>query len=435
LERRLAQTPSDLIEFFRSILRNNDDNYRDYTMRALQIAVVGLPMPLGAFQYVAQEVEDQTYAFRQEPNLDERPVKMCDWTTTATFDAEAKVNKWCRDLLEVQHSPVRRREWLPSVPEGEVVFSHRTVHEFLSSSEVEGLFKKYSVCMPSPRKAVCRMRLAYAKSSCSTGTTPISSQYGYWETNEILLAARECEVKDQETSMDVLDELKRLTIAFEASARVDRDYRRSVLRLAVRINLLLYVDQLPDCDVLAESGILWDALLPSFDSFKVDKWDVGNPELTGLPIITKLLEKGCSLNDIWTAGGASHETAWQHFVMRAQYALTVPADQPPSALRRNAEQQLHKRVEKARIVTFLLEHGADPDAKYEIDDRVPGRTARSYETRDFLMQVFDGDKQKVDALRNEARKTRSAAVKKKQPGIWSGGFREMKGKSESGLDT
>jgi len=235
--------------------------------------------------------------------------------------------------------------------------------------------------------------------------------------------------------MDVLDELKRLTIAFEASARVDRDYRRSVLRLAVRINLLLYVDQLPDCDVLAESGILWDALLPSFDSFKVDKWDVGNPELTGLPIITKLLEKGCSLNDIWTAGGASHETAWQHFVMRAQYALTVPADQPPSALRRNAEQQLHKRVEKARIVTFLLEHGADPDAKYEIDDRVPGRTARSYETRDFLMQVFDGDKQKVDALRNEARKTRSAAVKQKQPGTWSGGFREMKGKSESGLNT
>jgi hypothetical protein len=34
LERRLAQTPSDLKKYFRSIFKNIDDNYKDLTMRA-----------------------------------------------------------------------------------------------------------------------------------------------------------------------------------------------------------------------------------------------------------------------------------------------------------------------------------------------------------------------------------------------------------------
>ena len=407
LERRLAQTPSDLIGFFRSILRNIDDNYRDYTMRALQIAVVGLPMPLGAFQYVAQEVEDQTYAFRQELNLDELPVNMCDWTPPATFDAEAKVNKWCRDLLEVQHSPNRRKKWLPSVPEGDVVFLHRTVHEFLSSSEVEDLFQKYGVCRPSPRKAYCRMYLAYAKSSCSTVTTRLDALLGHGDTHNIMLGARECELKDQETPLDVLNELERFTIAFESSAMVDHYHKTSVLRLAVRRNLLLYIDQVPDRDVLAEPGILWDALLPPFNLSTIDPWDIGNPELTGLPMITKLLAKGCCLNDIRTANDGASKSPWQNFMEIAHKALIAAANR---ARYRDAEQQFHKRVEQARFVTFLLEHGADPDANYEIDVRVPGR---SYETRVFLMKVFGGDKQKVDALQNESRKT--SLAKQGQP--------------------
>jgi hypothetical protein len=52
LERRLAKSPSDLYEYYWSIFESIDDHYKDYTLRALQIAAIALPMPLAAFQYI-----------------------------------------------------------------------------------------------------------------------------------------------------------------------------------------------------------------------------------------------------------------------------------------------------------------------------------------------------------------------------------------------
>jgi hypothetical protein len=149
LEQRLTQTPSDLLEFFRSILRNIDDNYKDYTMRALQIAAVSSSTPLGVLQYIPQEIEDRTYAIRQEIHFDEPIVDLRGWTPPAALDVEAKVNKWCQDLLEVCHNEGRREKWLVSVPEGDVAFLHRTVQDFLLLREMQDMFQTYSVCRPS----------------------------------------------------------------------------------------------------------------------------------------------------------------------------------------------------------------------------------------------------------------------------------------------
>ena len=387
LERRLAQTPSDLLEFFRSILRNIDDNYKDYTMRALQILALSGSTPLGVLQYIPQEIEDRTYAIRQEIHFDEPTVDLRGWTPPAALDVEAKVNKWCRDLLEVYHEEKRRAKWLVSVPEGDVTFLHRTVQEFLLSREMQDMFKTYSVCRPSVYRALCQMYLAYIKSCCSMMKPGA--------TNSILFWAKSCEHFEEETPVEILDELKRTLLAFEASGKGDGFYQPSLLRLAVRKNLLLYIDQVRDRDVVAEPGILWDAARSMLNPKR--SYHIWEP---GLPMVAKLVEKGCSPNDICTAKDFRHESVWQK-LMRAAYNRTGSTNPP----------FWFDSVGRRGIVAFLLEHGADPDAKFEI--QAEGQEVTLADTHDFLMQVFEGDRSKIDALQKKARKVRSTAGGKK----------------------
>ena len=389
LERRLAKTPSDLFDFYRSILQNIDENYKDYTMRALQlVSIVPGGIELGAFQYIPQDIEDETYAISQETNLDEPTVDLSGWTSQATLNAEAKVNKWCRDLLEVQRDEYVIKPWLLSVPGGRVTPSHRTVSDFLDSPDMASVFKQHSVCIPSPRKALCRMYLAYMKSSLSTMQP--GWRFNPGETYIVLRWAKQCELIDQETPLDIIGELEKTINAFYAS-RKDQDYPSpSILRLAVQCNLLLYVDHIPERDVVAETGILWEALCPTFDSSHIE-----NTDEPRLPMIAKLLDKGCSPSVIWTGNVTGNESVWQRS-MREAY------------MRR----YLGVKDSRQAVVTLLSQHGADPDATYKTRD--PAGGTRLADAREFLMTVFDNDETKVDALQKEARRVRSAAGKEEQ---------------------
>ena len=406
LERRLAQTPSDLIKFFHSIFRNIDDNYKDYTMRALQIAAIALPMPLSAFQYVSQDVEAHNHAVRQEVQYysDEPTVTQIDLLgimppTVTVSDVEIKVNKWCRDLLEVHHDKqeLTNQHFTVRFPVPvQVQFLHRTVKEFLLTTEMQDRFLKTSVCIPSPRKAVCRRYLACTRSYCSIphqrlplwkNELPIIEVY----TDNVLRWAKLCEVHDQATPFDVLNELEETRLAAHISGEFYHRPRLSMLRLAVREDLLLYVESTPGRDICAEPGILWTAL----QSYSGD-----------LAMTSKILDKGCSPNDGWTDDGTQDGSVWQK-LMSHFYHEGLPAS------RRQDLQDVRSR----EVVAFLLIHGADPDAKYKGDMIYPtsifkagGR--RWIHCRECLMQLFNDDGAKVDALRAEARKVRSAAAVK-----------------------
>jgi hypothetical protein len=396
LERRLAQTPSDLIEFFHSIFRNIDDNYKDYTMRALQIAAIALPMPLGAFQYVSHEVDDHTYAIRQGVhfNFDESAtVDLLGLTPPAPTISheEIKVNKWCRDLLEVRHDKNSPESGIVFVP-GEVQFLHRTVKEFLLTTEMQDRFLKNSVCIPSPRKAVCRMYLAYTKSCCGMPSQSLVESVSIEvNTGNVLRWAKLCEVHDQATPFDVLNELEETRIAAHIVGKFYGRSRLSMLRLVVREDLLLYVENTPGRDIRAERGILWTALFP-----------IPND----LAMISKLLKKGCSPNDGWAADGPHDGSVWQKLIEEVHYS----------------ELRSHKPAETAQIIAFLLLHGADPNAKYNcrlnlVPLTPPGYQDPGFHSREVLMQVFNDDGAKVDALRAEARKVRSAAAPATRPWV------------------
>ena len=398
LERRLAQTPSDLIKFFHSIFRNIDDNYKDYTMRALQIAAIALPMPLSAFQYVSQDVEAHNLAVRQEVQYysDGPTVTQIDLLgimppTVTVSDVEIKVNKWCRDLLEVHHDKQELIDQHVTVPVPvQVQFLHRTVKEFLLTTEMQDRFLKTSVCIPSPRKAVCRMYLACTRSYCSIPHQRrqlVGKELPIIEVNtdNVLRWAKLCEVHDQATPFDVLNELEETRLAAHISGKFYHRPRLSMLRLAVREDLLLYVESAHGRDIRAESGILWTAL----QSYSGD-----------LAMTSKLFDKGCSPNDGWADDGTQDGSVWQKFMEEVDsrnFSYGPGTDGTP------------------QIVAFLLLHGADPDAMFRC--RNSGYHDRGFHSRDFLMEVFDNDGAKVDALRAGARKARSAAAVARSPWV------------------
>jgi hypothetical protein len=457
LERRLAKTPSDLYEYYWSIFESIDDNYKDYTLRALQIAAIALTMPLAAFQYISQEVEDHTYAIRQElevyayaterkPQHGNSGIQLLSFfpPTIPESDVEVKVNKWCRDLLEVHYSKQGWKEPHPSVLRGQVQFLHRTVKDFLLKPNMQDLFQKSSVCTSSPRKAVCRMYLAYTKSCCGL-IEPDSPDEPYSlgaNTDKVLRWAKLCETHDQRTPLDLLEELERIRLAVQNAKGYVVESLESMLRLAVQEDLLMYVENTPGRDVRAEPGILWAALFPKCND-RSSPIHYPQPYPEDLAMISKLLEKGCSPNDAWTADGTQDESVWQklmgkfynppfpdrpgesidleslpvsfvdyndHELLTGCHAESKNDPCPHEPLRERPRFVESPQLQTVQIVAFLLIHGADPAAKFL---RVSGGDDKWFHAREFLTQVFNNDGEKVDALRAEAKKVRSAAAARK----------------------
>jgi hypothetical protein len=407
LERRLAQTRSDLIKFFHSIFRNIDDNHKGYTMRALQIAAIALPMPLGAFRYISHELEDHTYAFKKDVHFEYSQstgfthVDPRGSISRTISHEEIKVNKWCRDLLEVRHD-----RFLGRSIAGNVQFLHRTVKEFLLTTEMQDRFLKNSVCIPSPRKAICRMYLAYTKFCCGTPHFISLNKLPGIEDNtaDVLRSAKLCETHDQATPFNVLNELEKTILAAHISGNLKSSGRprKSILELAVAYDLLLYVENTPGRDICAERGILWTALF-TYPPIYTDS----------LAMISKLLDKGCSPNDGWATGWeyTQDQSVWQRlmgqayeppFSGRVDHGSVGDVDLGPVA------SPPKRLIEIPQIVAFLLIHGADPDVKFYSE-----RRDKRLHSREFLMQVFNDDEEKFDALRTEARKVRLAAAARK----------------------
>jgi hypothetical protein len=430
LERRLAQTPSDLVEFFRSIFRNIDDSYKDYTMRALQIAAIALPMPLSAFQYIPQELEDHTYATKQitevrtyanrhGSDLGKPEVDLLGIVPLVVSEAETRVNKWCRDLLEVHHDP---DEWEQShypIIAGQVQFLHRTVKDFLLTPEMQNLFLQNDACASSPRKAVCRMYLAYTKSCCSIPSQNLPGSPYSLEVNtkKILHWAKQCEVYDQVAPIDILEELGKTRHTAKIVGRFQGGSQESMLRLAVQEGLSLYVDSMPGRDVRAEPGIFWRALFPSWDESVQDPESLSRENLA---MISKLIDKGCNPNDGWSDDDDEQRrymygSVWQKLMgilYRPDPANISPRTQ--SHWPHRALEALRELIDIPQLVAFMLIHGANPNARF----RSFGQRGTTH-TRAFLMQVFNGEEAKVDALQKEARKVRAAALANER-GLFAG---------------
>jgi hypothetical protein len=109
LLRRLNEMPPDLDTYFRKTFDNIETVYRPEAMRALQFLAEADHFPLMFIYCISKEVLDSRYGLSAKTRT----------ATKAELDdaidkARSRVNKWCRDLVEINERHVPRNAYLYS---------------------------------------------------------------------------------------------------------------------------------------------------------------------------------------------------------------------------------------------------------------------------------------------------------------------------------
>jgi hypothetical protein len=163
------------------------------------------------------------------------------------------------------------------------------------------------------------MYLAYTKSCCGIYEldSPDKTSSLEVDTRKVLRWAKLCETYDHSTPLDLMNELEMIRLAVQIARSSHVDSLESMLRLAVKEDLLLYVEQIPNQVVRAEPGILWDALVSGRVGYTYGhhaanfKFSSQTSFANGLEMIAKLLDKGCSPNDGFSSSNADRGSVWQ----------------------------------------------------------------------------------------------------------------------------
>lgn len=291
-------------------------------MRAFQLAVVEVPMPLMMFWYIGQEVRNPRFAVEAETTQMEQ-----NDLDASNENTRIRVNKWCRDLLEVKTLLAKEQ----------VHFLHRTVKDFLLTREMQDYFLEFSPCTRSPREAICDFYVAHIKAfSVCQSTRDLEV---FWSRYDKAIGwARECEIRDSKALPEVWLELDRVRQLIEKNAKgvpeltVKRKQPRNILHLAIRFGMILFVDSCLQHNPGMKAGILGYAILPDIEGLELMRLSSQMVEL--------LLDNGVDPNDAWPSGG----TAWHNFLRSC--LLDDRVECRPSYL----------------FAETLLRHGADVNA-------------------------------------------------------------------------
>lgn len=161
LRRRLSEIPSDLEEFFESLLTRLDKIYKSETSQVLKLATVLLGQPLISMDnwldfWLLRELDfsDRNFAAKMEARFykDSQIARMKQ--DTARF-----INTTCRDFLSVCRG------------EETVEFLHRSAHEFLSSGKIRRLIDAQAPLVLQDPRILLHIRLARCKIMVSSNVS------------------------------------------------------------------------------------------------------------------------------------------------------------------------------------------------------------------------------------------------------------------------
>jgi len=149
LQRRLRRIPSDLERFFQYMLDSVEDIYREQTVRIFQVFLhVREPLPLLTFWFLEEEDPDYAVKIAARP-LDEKE------TLSRLEEARKRLDGRCKGLLEVTKDP--------SVFRFRVDFLHRTVKDWLKTSEIQDLMVDQLNGTFNAHIALCNASIAHVK--------------------------------------------------------------------------------------------------------------------------------------------------------------------------------------------------------------------------------------------------------------------------------
>ncbi|KAK4494230.1 hypothetical protein PRZ48_014528 [Zasmidium cellare] len=244
LQKRLRQLPTDLEHYFQLILDSVDTVYQEYTARTLLIVFeASQPLSMLAFWYLETDLEKPDFVLK----LDIKPLPDESVTQCRTIVA-ARLNKWCRDLLEVIWSPTAG-SFGDMAQLFKVDFLHRTVRDFLMTRNIQDTLIERAGSEFNASLTTCRLYLALAKwlnpALHDDALLPFHRICGV-----IMRSAATYEFRYNDTPFLLLEELKRVGEHYRrwgapwcmddldgSSTRSSTDF----LSLAERYGLKLYV--------------------------------------------------------------------------------------------------------------------------------------------------------------------------------------------------
>jgi hypothetical protein len=380
LQRRLDEMPEDLDAYFRKTFDNIENVYRAQAMCAFQFLAETGHFPLIFIHFISKEVLDSKYGLG---------AKIGTMTRTEVDKAHDKarfrLNKWCRDLVVIMNMEnIVKGEG----PREQVWVSHRTVHDFLRTQEMQKEFLKYRVCQASHLEGLCMAYLALTKIWLLKDIDHI---------NELLHWAKTCEDRESMTPLEVLDDLE-TTAGTVMKQKNDPAGRRGMLWHAVRHGLTLYVGECLDRDPGCETKI-WEAMLP--DNIGSDIWyPLDAPTIWRMT--NMLLRKGADPNAILVnpmstlIDNLHNKTAWQKLL---QYqGIKV----------------------RSKLAKLLLLNGADPDVEIMLWDGSLYSVRRlllegnkiSYRDHHNALDTQEITEQEIDSWLAEARARKAAKTLK-----------------------
>ncbi|KAI6824662.1 hypothetical protein KC332_g13964 [Hortaea werneckii] len=179
LRKRLNETPSDLGDLFRKMLFGPDNNYRTVAARALQLSCHADQFldPI-LFCFLQQDLDNPSFALQHH----ERVLRL--WS--ARTEGSKQLDKWFHGLLET-HMQIESLDMMPLYLPGvnwpyrrffKTRFLHRTVRDFLTTSDIQSTLSILAGQDFNPWSTLCRLSLIAAKCiSIKVSPTPKEALY------------------------------------------------------------------------------------------------------------------------------------------------------------------------------------------------------------------------------------------------------------------
>jgi hypothetical protein len=407
MKKRLEYLPSDLEEYFRRILNNIHEFYRDEAVRCFEVVIKALhPLPLLAFEYLSKEEDDQNYAL----NLKVQPLGHSE-IKDISEKRRVRLNARCKDLLEVNiRSP--EEPFLMY----QVDFLHRAVRDFFLRTDVMDNLRKGTSSKFDTHMALCRIMVALIKAlpmkQNLISSAELAQMFSF--ADEMMYHAQQIEIECiHEPNHDksrppkqvkLLDELDRACTEYtkiskphwtnlrEAVGPMFEECRqKTFLALAIQDNLRLYVEGKLDRKQLhAKHGrpLLDYALRPTKVTAISPEVHDAQPDVN---MVRLLLENGADPNKcIYNYG---NRTVWCLF-LRLCHESAHDRYQSPSE---RGSKELYS------VVEMLVEKNADPNLRVDIDGEGEPITVL-----DALRDVLnENDMVSLDELLKGKRRSRS----------------------------
>jgi hypothetical protein len=233
LQKRLRQFPGDLQQFFNHMFQSMDPVYHSQTAQMFQVALQVSKPPSPLLYYYLDELEDSPdLAFSMEiyamgtSELAER-----------IESSRKRINGRCKGLLEVTatDSAEDAREYY-------VDFLHRTVKDYLMTTEIRRVFISWQPHDFDTDLAICQSTLAEFKSCADRSGQALDALQNFF------YAAKQLELKYEETPLQYLHELERVGELCRSRRGLSSEYpwhllgTTCFLEAVIQADLLLFAE-------------------------------------------------------------------------------------------------------------------------------------------------------------------------------------------------